>query len=109
MAKKPDKTQTPAETIQQANDRYMRAAHAMQTGVATEIGLGDSTPTDPKHLRVGINSAMSDQRALATLLIQKGIFTQEEYHSAVADAMELEKTEYEARLTDRLGKKVELM
>ena len=37
--------------------RYLDAAHAMQTGVAFTMHQ-DSSQTDPKHLRVGINSAM---------------------------------------------------
>ena len=49
--------------------RYDAAAHAMQSGVAFEIGAGVSRETEPKHLRVGVNSAMVDSAALAALLI----------------------------------------
>ena len=72
------------------NERYAAAAHAMQSAVVLELSI-DSKSAEPKHLRVGINSAMSDVSALATLLIEKGIFTKEEYVKAVADSMERER------------------
>lgn len=89
-------------------ERYQAAAHAMQSGVALELSSG-STEATPKHLRVGINSAMSDVGALATLLIEKGVFTREEYVRSVADAMEREADSYRARARERLGAKVDLI
>ena len=77
-------------------ERYENALHAMQSGVAYEMGLG-ATDTSPKHLRVGVNSAMVNDAAVATLLIEKGFFTLEEYQKAVADAMEREVVRYESR------------
>lgn len=50
-------------TIEQDRERYMNAAHAMQSGVAIWMERGNKE-TEPKHLRVGINSAMSDQGAV---------------------------------------------
>ena len=89
-------------------ERYERAAHAMQSGVAIEMShLGTSKETEAKHLRVGVNSAMVDSAALAGLLISKGIFTMEEYAKAVADQMEKE-AEYRKRIADRLGRDVTL-
>ena len=80
--------------------RYHKAAHAMQAGVALEMSY-DSGPTEPKHLRVGINAAMADIASLAGLLIEKGIFTEEEYIKALADGMEKEKERYELHLRER--------
>ena len=77
-------------------ERYEDALHAMQSGVQFEMSQG-ATDTLPKHLRVGINSALVNDAAIATLLIEKGIFTLEEYQKAVADAMEREVVRYEAR------------
>jgi hypothetical protein len=74
--------------------RYRAAIHAMQSGVAATMG----DETTPKHLRVGVNSAMSDHGALVRLLISKGVFTYDEYMVAIADAMEDEKAAYERRL-----------
>ena len=79
-------------------DRYLKAAHAMQTGVALEMSR-HAAPTEPKHLRVGVNAAMSDQAGLVKLLIAKGIFTEDEYFAAIADKMEDEVADYEQRLS----------
>ena len=77
-------------------ERYMRAGHAMQSGVALEqaAGSGDGTP---KHLRVGINSTLVGQAAIAGLLIERGLFTLDEYEKALADEMEAEVRRYEER------------
>ena len=78
-------------------DRYLRACHAMQTAVALSIER-HSTDTTPKHLRVGVNSAMCDSGALAKLLIAKKLIYEEEYFKAQADEMELEVQRYRTRL-----------
>jgi hypothetical protein len=87
--------------------RYIAAAHAMQSGVAMEMNYR-SQPTEPKHLRVGINSAMVDHSALAKILIDKGIITDAEYMKALADAMEAEKLRYEKHISELVGRKVTL-
>lgn len=91
--------------------RYTAAAHAMMSGVKTDM---ETDPTDhagdttPKHLRVGVNSAMATDQAFANLLIAKGIFTLDEYVEAVATAMEAEKARYEQLLTGRFGYPIHL-
>lgn len=87
--------------------RYQREAHAMQSGVAMKMNY-DAKDMEPKHLRVGVNSAMVDSSALAGLLIEKGIITEDEYAKALADGMQRERENYERELADRLGKKVTL-
>lgn len=89
------------------NQRYERAMHAMQTGVLMEMELG-SKDTTPKHLRVGVNSALCDQSSLAHLLIRKGVITEDEYVEAVIAGIEDEVRRYEDRLSKMLGKKVVL-
>lgn len=90
----------------------MKAAHAMQSGVKTDMATDPSQQsqgaTTPKHLRVGINSAMVDAAAVAELLVAKGIFTEDEYAEAVATAMEREQARYEQVLSARIGKPVTL-
>lgn len=88
-------------------DRYFAASHAMQSGVAMEMNFNPK-PTEPKHLRVGINAAMVEHHALAQLLMDKGIITTEEYESAIATAMEEEKARYEKHLSALLGSVVTL-
>lgn len=83
-------------------ERYAAAAHGMQSGVAMEM-THNPAPTSPKHLRVGVNAAMVDHAALAALLIAKGVFTEDEYVAALADAMEREQARYEQHLRERFG------
>jgi hypothetical protein len=74
---------------------YENACHAMQTAVAFEMALPErKSATEPKHLRVGINSAMSDHSALAYLLIKKGVITEEEYREELRLAMNNEVARY---------------
>ena len=60
--------------------RYIKAVHAMQTAVKIDQERGS-----PKHLRVGINSALCGQAALARLLVAKGIITWAEYQQAITE------------------------
>lgn len=92
--------------VSSASERYQAAAHAMQSGVRLKMSR-EGAPDDgelcpghasPKHLRVGVNSAMSDQGALVRLLLAKGIIDLEEYEEAVADAMEREVQTYRDEL-----------
>ncbi len=79
-------------------ERYTTAMHGVQTGVKFEMQHETREgPTSPKHLRVGINSAMVNDEAVANLLIDKGIFTRSEYLKYLADAAEAELARYEAR------------
>lgn len=87
--------------------RYKRAAHAVQSGIAMLLSRGSDIAT-PKHLRVGIDTCKAEQSAIATLLIKKGIFTEDEYFEALADGMEKEVAFQEQAISDQLGIKVHL-
>lgn len=89
------------------NERYEKALHAMQSGVMMEMNF-NAKPTDPKHMRVGINSAMVNDSAIANLLMAKGIITSDEYVEAVTVTMEAEAARYEKHLSDHYGIKVTL-
>lgn len=86
---------------QEDRDRYFNAAHAMQTGVMYQMEVTDET--SPKHLRVGVNSAMVNDLAMTNLLIEKGIITPDEYEAAIAHAMELEVAAYQERVNRQFG------
>jgi hypothetical protein len=86
---------------------YEEAMHAMQSGVALDEARG-SKSLQPKHLRVGINGALSDQGSLARLLIRKGLITEDEYMDAITEGANLEADSYEQRLSMELGRKVDL-
>ena len=87
--------------------RYEIALHRMQSGVAFLLPR-DPDETSPKHLRVGVNSAMVEHAALVRLLIAKGILTEEEFFRGLADAMEEEATRYEQRLQQEYGANIKL-
>lgn len=101
------------ERIKAAYKRYELASHAMQTGVAVEIDFNiqagkKDAATSPKHLRVGINSAMVEHSAMVSLLMKKGIITELEYAETLAEAMEIEVERYENWIFNKTGKKVTL-
>ena len=81
---------------------YLEACHAMQTGVAYEMEKNPSV-VSPKHLRVGVNSALCDSAALAELLIEKGVITEEEYRAAITRKMNEEVVRYEKLLVELYG------
>lgn len=95
------------KSVEEIKQEYFHHAHRMQTGVAYKMNF-DKGETTPKHLRVGINSALSDSAALAALLIKKGIINEEEYCEAVRDQMKLEADAYEKEIQENLGGQVTL-
>ena len=88
-----------AQTI----DRYEAAVHRVQSAIAFEIErLGENAAgADAKHLRTGINSMMAETSALARLMIAKGVFTEDEYFTAIAEAAEAEADACVARTRKR--------
>ncbi len=86
----------------------------MQCGVQMLLdraeATGAPTPKDctPKHLRAGVNSALVDSGAIAGLLVAKGLITEDELWTALADGAEREHQKYEAELSTLLGRKVRL-
>lgn len=101
-------------TLEEKYREYKRLAHAMQSGVAFTMQhedpheKGTVGSTSHKHLRVGVNAAMSDHGALIALLIEKGIFTEEEYVDKLIEFMRREVKSYEQSLKLRFGKNITL-
>jgi hypothetical protein len=95
---------TPPPNQEPTMSDYRAKAHAMQSGVAMKMNY-DPSETTPKHLRVGVNSAMCDHAALVRLLLEKGIVTEEEYEAAITEEMGREVARYEAWLSEHLGGK----
>lgn len=95
------------ETSEDAQQRYLYFMHALQSGVAAKQGL-DPSETEPKNLRVGVNSAMLQQGTVVRLLIAKGIITAEEWWIALADSAQAEVQAYEKWLSDKTGANVTL-
>lgn len=86
--------------IEKESERYARAAHKVQTALAFMHG---DPRFEPKHMRTGIDMTKSDAGGLAKLLIDKGVFTMEEYATAVADQAEIEAKSYEDELSVKHG------
>lgn len=78
---------------------YEEALHGVQTGVLYEIetdARGGAGGTTPKHLRLGVNSAMVETSVIVALLIEKGVITEEEFREALRLGMNQELMRYEA-------------
>ncbi len=90
-------------TQEENAERYKAAAHAMQSGVAFKMQREPNGDTTPKHLRVGVNSAMVDTSTIVKLLVDKGVITMDEWFKALADGMEAEVKLYESELGVKLG------
>lgn len=88
--------------------RYMAAMHAMQTGIAYLIQQPNHDAT-PKHLRVGVNSALITNAAMMQLLLDKGIITQREYLEMLCAKAEEEVRIYEEQLSEQQGTVVNLL
>ena len=88
--------------------RYLDAAHAMQSGVAMNLNY-EQDEASPKSLRVGVNSAMVEHGALVKVLTAAGIITDEQYFEALADGMEAEVESYRMKIQERFpGTKIDL-
>lgn len=99
------------ETLEDIHEEYVLLAHAMQTGVAFDMELDEGHTmgaTTPKHLRVGMNSALVSHGGLTKLLVDKGIITELEYATAMRDAMKMEVERYEKHLQDVYGADIKL-
>lgn len=89
-------------TTEEKKRRYLELCHAMQSGVAMMENY-NPLPTTGKHLRVGVNAAMSDFGGLITLLIKKGVITDDEVLDAIIESMEREVKKYEEEIHRATG------
>ncbi|MCB0081605.1 MAG: hypothetical protein KDE50_16715 [Caldilineaceae bacterium] len=87
--------------------KYHQLAHAMQSGVAA-MQHYDATPTSPKHLRVGVNSAMVETTVIVEILVAKGVLTYDEFLDALIAGMEREVQTYESKLSELTGANITL-
>ncbi|MEH2525854.1 MULTISPECIES: hypothetical protein [unclassified Bradyrhizobium] len=86
---------------------YEQALHGIQSAIRFEMsrsGIPDDehNPTSRmmKHLRVGIDMRAADHAAVAGLLIEKGIITEEEYLERMRLAANEELARYEEYVRD---------
>lgn len=93
-------------TLEEKKQKYLDLVHAMQSGVAAKMGHDGGAragEASPKHLRVGVNSAMVDIDALSSLLVEKDIITEDEYYDVLIVHMEAEIKMYEDYLSEKIG------
>lgn len=93
-------------------EKYTKLLHAMQTGVGflmERTASHVSGECSPKHLRVGVNAALIDSGALASLLLKKGIFTEDEYFESLAEYAQGDVDSYTKKLEELTGLKVTLV
>jgi hypothetical protein len=95
--------------------RSMDLLHKVQTAIKVlrdwEASHGvpeDHRSTGPKHLRVGVDSAMVQHGALVGLLIEKGVIKLKDYMETEIEFLEREVEGYRARLKEQLGIEIEL-
>lgn len=87
--------------------KYMELLHGIQSGIAY-LMVKEPDMVSPKNLRVGIDSAHVSHAALISLLIEKGIFTKEEYLQSLCKACEEEIKMSEKELSEIYGSNVVL-
>jgi hypothetical protein len=92
-----------ADVLESLRTEIAGYQHAVQTGVGlVNECMDDRGECSPKHLRVGVNSAIIDGSALAKLLIDKGVITEIEYFRAVRDLWKAEYEDYRAQARAKL-------
>lgn len=94
-------------SVESERQRYENAMHAIMTGVGY-VQTFDPNERDVKHLRTGINSALISNGALTRLLIDRGIFTEEEWYKTLADVAEHDVKTYQEMLKRHYGGETEV-
>lgn len=96
--------------IARLKERYEALLHAVQSGVKWELeaeqfaGIPEQSSTgSPKHLRVGVNSALVQNSSLAILLMRKGVITELEYWETQIELWEAEVASYEQKASQAAG------
>lgn len=95
---KKDETQVPMPTAHQAQ-QLTELPHRVQSAIAFLMEQPQRLPqVEPKHLRVGVNSALLECSAMARLLFRKGLITSDEYFDTLIEAWEQEVDSYRSAI-----------
>lgn len=95
-----EKNNAQPSQLEKLQTAYLAACHAMQTGVKT---MESFNPETEVQLRIGLNVAMSSHGALVGLLVEMGVFTEEEIYSKMIEYMQREVARLEGELTESTG------
>lgn len=82
---------------------YGEALHGVQSSIA--FGFFERS-CEPKHMRTGIDMSKADMLGLVSLLIDKKIFTSEEYIEYIRLTANFEVSQREKQAKDLSGKEV---
>lgn len=99
---------TDDEREAEATREYLALAHALQSGVQAEMAARLNDASTPKHLRVGVDSALVQSSVIVQLLIDLGLITRADWAERLRDGMRAEVERYEQRLTEHFGRPVHL-
>lgn len=104
------KTPVADMTVKELAKAHIGLQHAIQSGIKAEVDYGyeNLSGTSPKHLRVGVSTALRDHSALVGLLIKKEVITEREYLEAIVISMRKEVERIENELAQMYGNKVDL-
>ena len=97
----PDFAVDVTDATKEKSQKYNELFRLMGRMVA-EVAKHSATDEPPVSLRIGVNSAKADHGALIHLLIQKGVFTYEEYLDAACEFMRMEVQDYNEDLRKAL-------
>lgn len=108
-----------ADRVAELQQQYEALAHAMQSGVKAQLEFDKRRSINPevfdntcsagaKHLRTGVNSALTQNNGLMHLLMAKGVITELEYWEYQVRAFQEEVKRYEAIVSDLVGMRVTL-
>jgi hypothetical protein len=83
---------------------YEDAAHGIQSAIKFEQeNERREVRSEIKHLRTGLDCRAADALGLATLMIKKGVFTEQEYLEHMRLAMNAELVRYEEHVRIKFG------
>lgn len=88
------------------DERYFSALQGIQSAIAWAMTYPDrevNKLVEPKHLRVGVDSNFITHKAIARILFNAGICTEEEYSVQCAIAAEEELLEWEQQASAKTG------
>jgi len=88
--------------------KYVETMGAIASGMMQMLALGHDEFTTDIQIRVGVDQAHVNTSALVELMIEKEVFTMEEYEVHLLKAAEYELNNWEEKLSELMGTDVKL-
>lgn len=90
------------KSIEEKKALYLRMMHGLQSSIAALMSF-DLALGEKKHLRVGVDSALIQSSALARLLIEKDLITEEEFWDSTLIVLAEDLTKNRERFAKEMG------